>query len=249
SEIYLNLGRLDVAEKMARQAVAHADVSEDWFQMLGQRTYLANVLHQLGRSDEAEQLFIEAERQQSSSSPGYRHLYSVQGFWYCDLLLAERRVPEVLQRAHDALRIATMRARPLEIALDSLTLARAYMATEPTNREAAEPHLRDALSHLRKAGNEDEIPRGLLARATFHRLADDLSSAMKDLDAAQKLCRRHDLRLFEADVALERARCQLAAGERADAGATLSVARELIAAMNYGRYRSELTRLQAELAG
>ena len=93
----------------------------------------------------------------------------------------------------------------------------------------------------------DHLPRGLLARAAFHRLRDDLPSARKDLDAVQTLVRRHGLRLFEADLALEQTRCHLAARDRASARTTLEHARKLITAMSYGRRVRELKALDDEM--
>ena len=84
-------------------------------------------------------------------------------------------------------------------------------------------------------------------RGTWIRLRADLDLAWKDLDAVAKLVRRHGLRLFEADLALERTRCHLAAGDEDAARETLDTARELITDMDYGRRRPELADLEAEL--
>jgi len=65
----------------------------------------------------------------------------------------------------------------------------------------------------------------------------------------RKLVHRHGLRLFEADLALEETRYHLAVGDKSSAKATLTKARELIAAMNYGRRCSELAALEDELVG
>ena len=48
----------------------------------------ADALHQAGRRAEAETRFREAEQMQAERQPDYPLLYSLQGFQYCDLLLA-----------------------------------------------------------------------------------------------------------------------------------------------------------------
>lgn len=88
SELELTLGELAAAERDAREAVAFADRSEDTFHRTGMRTTLADALHQAGRREEALALFREAEALQATWQPEYSRLYSLQGFRFCDLLLA-----------------------------------------------------------------------------------------------------------------------------------------------------------------
>lgn len=247
SQLLLALGELEPAEARAREAVAHADASGDWFQQMGKRSNHADTLHQLGRTAEAQALFAEAERVQVERQPTHPLLYSMPGYWYCDLLLAAGEAREVLRRASQTLAWMTAQGWLLDIALHHLSLGRAHLATTPPDFSASEPHLRAAVDGLRASGHTDDIPRGLLARAVFHRLRDDLPSAWKDLDAVATLVRRHGLRLFEADLALEQTRCHLAASNRDSARTTLEHARKLITEMSYGRRVPELNALDAEL--
>jgi hypothetical protein len=89
SELELSLGDVASALADAQQAVAHADRSGDAFERMSDRTTLADALHQAGQSSEAEALFREAEALQAEDQPDYPLLYSLQGFQYCDLLLAD----------------------------------------------------------------------------------------------------------------------------------------------------------------
>ncbi len=72
----------------AEQSVTYADRSGDAEERMVNRTTHADALHQAGRRAEAETRFREAEQMQAESQPGYPLLYSLQGFKYCDLLLA-----------------------------------------------------------------------------------------------------------------------------------------------------------------
>jgi len=247
SKLHLALGELASAETRARDAVAHADASEDWGWQVVMRGTHGDALHQLGRIAEARALFVEAERIQVEQVPHYPLLTSAEGHRYRDLLLAAGEAHEVLRRAAQTLEWMSTTRWPLYIALEHLSLGHAYLATTPPDLGAAEPHLRAAVDGLRASGQTHEIPRGLLARAAFHRLRDDLPSAWKDLDAIQTLVRRHGLRLFEADLALEQTRCHLAANKRESARTTLEHARKLITEMSYGRRVPELNALDAEL--
>ena len=68
--------------------MTYADRSGDAFQRMAMRTTHADALHQAGRRAEAEARFREAEQMQAERQPDYPLLYSLQGFRYCDLLLA-----------------------------------------------------------------------------------------------------------------------------------------------------------------
>jgi hypothetical protein len=88
SELELSLGKLTDALKDAEQSVAYADRSGDAFQRTARRTALADAQHQAGNRDEADRLLQEAEAMQAERQLGYPRLYSLQGFQYCDRLLA-----------------------------------------------------------------------------------------------------------------------------------------------------------------
>ena len=89
SELELTLGEVAGAVGAAEQSVTYADRSGDAFQRMSKRTTHADALHQAGRRDEAEARFREAEQMQAERQPDYPLLYSLPGFQYCDLLLAE----------------------------------------------------------------------------------------------------------------------------------------------------------------
>jgi len=98
SELELTLGQVGAAVQDAGRGVEYADRSGDAFQRMSKRTALADALCQAGQQDKAAELLRQAELMQAEDQPEYPLLYSVQGFGYCDLLLApaERAAWEVL---------------------------------------------------------------------------------------------------------------------------------------------------------
>jgi hypothetical protein len=76
--------------------------------------------------------------------------------------------------------------------------------------ESARRHLDAAVEGLRKAGQEQYFPNGLLARAAFRRDTGDLHGAQEDLAETHEIASRGGMRLFLADYHLERARLLLA---------------------------------------
>ncbi|MFH1466055.1 MAG: toll/interleukin-1 receptor domain-containing protein, partial [Pseudomonadota bacterium] len=203
SELHATLGQLAEAEARAREAMAHADRSGDAFQRMGMRTTLADALHQRGRWEEARALFAEAEALQAEWQPHNPLLYSLQGYRYSDLLLGAGEAGEARRRGETALVISERNRWLLDNALDHLLLGRAAQALG--DRPAARTHLDQAVAGLRAAGQQDDLPRGLLARAACLRVHGDPTAAAHDLAEATRIARRGGMRLHLADAALEAA--------------------------------------------
>ena len=125
SELHLAAGAAARAVDVARQAVALADRSGDAFQRMGKRTTLADALHQAGDVAGAAALFAEAEISQRTMQPEYPLLYSLRGYQYHDLLLAQGQADEVLRRATQTLAWDEPFGRLLDTGLHHLALGRA----------------------------------------------------------------------------------------------------------------------------
>jgi tetratricopeptide (TPR) repeat protein len=88
SELEVTLGRVGEAVADARRAIDFADRSGKWEERMINRTTAADALHQSGEWDEARRLFEQAETLQRERQPEFDRLYSLQGFRFCDLILA-----------------------------------------------------------------------------------------------------------------------------------------------------------------
>jgi hypothetical protein len=88
SQLEVTLGRLSDAVVDARQSIAYADQSGDAFERMTKRITAADALRESGQRAVAGELFAEAERMQKEWQPEFDLLYSLQGFLYCDWLLA-----------------------------------------------------------------------------------------------------------------------------------------------------------------
>ena len=248
SELLQARGELSEALAQARRSVELADKSGDAFQRMSKRATLAAALHATGLREDAAAQFEEAERMQKERQPAYPRLYSLQGFRYCDLLLDQGRDAEVRKRAAQALEWGRTRYSLLSIALDHLSLGRAHLLaaqrTPAGDLAAATSHLQQAVDGLRRAGQQDYLPLGLLARAALHTHTGAFAAARHDLDEALALATRCGFRLHLADAHLGHARLALA--EASPAAAThLALAREIITATGYHRRDAELAALEA----
>jgi hypothetical protein len=98
------------------------------------------------------------------------------------------------------------------MALDHLTQGRAALfqaILEGSSPAAAHASLQAAVDGLRRSGNIDYLPRGLLTRAWLRSLTGSGTgpeSAQSDLDEAWEIAERGSMRLFLADIHLYRAR-------------------------------------------
>ena len=247
SELHLTLGNVEEAVRVGRESVELAERSGDAFWRMGKRTTHADALHQAGRLEESAALFREAEGLQVEWQPQYPLLYSLWGYRYCDLLLSEAKLPglqkervaAVIERGEKMFEWRVPGDSILDIALDHLTLGRAHHLLN--NPKAATHHLDHAVDGLRQAGQDHEIPRGLLARAAH--LRDLSANPLPDLHEALDLAERGGMRLYAADAHLEWTRHALATGDLATAHEHLDAARTLIDATGYARRRAEFDAL------
>ena len=250
-ELFLTIGDIALALGYANQSVDLADRSGDAFERMSDRATLAGTLHQAGRQSEAESLFREADEMQKDWQPEYPFLYSLGGFRYCDLLLSQGKYQEVLSRAEQTLEWAKTERVLLDIALDYLSLGRAHLfhalqEGSPDFASAAE-HLNKAVDGLRQSGNQDDIPRGLLAKAELYRMQGEFERAQHDIKEAMTIAERGEMGLHQADCHLEYARLYLAMKETDKAREHLAIARKMIEQRGYHRRDRKVEELEAML--
>jgi tetratricopeptide (TPR) repeat protein len=251
SELYLTIGNLPQALKLAQQSIELADRSGDEFQRNQTRARLANTLHQGGSAAEAAAAFREAEEIQKQHQPGYALLYSMSGFQYCDLLLGQRQVQEVKERSTRTLEWAKQHLGLLSVALDYLSLARAWLLEAQQSGAGdttqASELLQRAVDGLRQAGMMDFLPRRLLARAELHRVRGDYEKAERDLAEVLRIAKRSGMGLHLADYHLESARVHLAQSNKDKAREHWITAKAMIERMSYHRRDKEVNEIAERL--
>ena len=259
SELQLSLGRIALAMADAERSVDYADRSGDAGWRMASRTTLADARHQQGEWEAARRGFAEAEAMQAEFQPHYPLLYSLWGFRYGELLLAEaeraawggpaagedsKACAQVAQRAAQTLKWVEPQDWLLDIALDHLTLARCALYADLLHDrepgEDAQQHTEAAVAGLRQANAEEFIVRGLLTRAWLRHCLKNMDGAQADLAEAQRIAERGGMKLHLADIALTRARLF---NDKAE----LAKARALIEECGYGRRREELADAEARL--
>jgi hypothetical protein len=142
---------------------------------------------------------------------------------------------EVLERAQATINIANQHSHLHSTALDKLSIGKALMlqATDNNSSDFRETDdcLNQAVNDLREAGYQDDLPRGLLARATLFRHQKDFLKSWNDLDEAREIAEYGQMRLFLTDYhqeACRNIRSQLANKDYQiiEDGETLSLSKE-----------------------
>ncbi len=252
SELHLTLGRIQNAIDYARNSVAFAQKSGVLFEKIKSHSRLANSLLQAGRIFEAENLFFEAEGLWKEYQSQLPYIPSTEGFWFCDLLLSQGQLIQVEKRAALSLKEYSQKDNVLlDMALDKLSLGWVYLlqAIHEKTRDftKAADFLNDAVDGLRESGNQDELPRGLFARAELYRYQSKFKEAWTDLEEAKEIAERGQMNLWLADYHLEAARLSLAQGKTKAAAEHYNEAETLVRQMDYHRRDPELLLIQAEL--
>jgi class 3 adenylate cyclase len=231
SELVLTLGDVTEAVTSAELAVTYAERSGDAFTRIVSRTIQANTLHQMGRLTEARLRFEQAEQLEKERMSNYPLLHSLQGYQYCELLLAaaERAAwgaddgtegkkdsltacREVSRRATQTFQWAKQRDSLLDIALNYLTLGRAALFEAILDHSVfpvSRTQLDLAVSDLRCAGDQQYLASGLLSRAWLRVRVGARTgpeSAQADLDEVCEIAEHGSMPLFLADAHLYRAR-------------------------------------------
>ncbi len=253
SNLYLTTGNLARALDYAQQGIYLAERSGNYFQSLINRITLADALHHAGRISEAEAIFREAEEMQKKDQPEYSYFYSLGGFQYCDLLLSQGKYQDVQKKVSQTIEIAKEQRWLLNIALDNLSIGRAHFLQAIHEKKydfnRAAEHLNLAVDGLRRAGQQQYMPHGLLSRSELYIVRREFDKAQRDLNEAMTIAERGGMGLHQADCYLGYARLYLAMGDKGKARESLATAREMIVKMSYHLRDDELAVLESDIVG
>lgn len=220
SETEMMVGQLDQALVTSALTVM-ADKTVALTYRIGPRGIRGAVLHAKGDFAGAQRVFKQAEDLQRAFQPAYPLLYSLQGFYFCDLLLTGGGYDAVIERIQSTLKWSTANGFPRDIALDELNLVRAKCGAMLNSiRNGKSKGWDDSLQEIRsllgvavhKLRNVGEVRYAVAAfilRGVFRRNLGDWSGAQSDLDEAEEIAELGDMKLSLCDIALEKARLLL----------------------------------------
>ena len=165
------------------------------------------------------------------------------------MLISQGKYQVVLTRGHQTIKV--FKEACLSISLDNLSLGKAFLLQaqqEGSNDfSQAKKHLNLAIEGLQQFGGQEQIIRGLLARAKLYLANDDFDFAKRDLDEAMTIVERSGMRLYQADCHLEYARFNIEIGEKEEAGKNLLTAKEMIGNMEYHLRDGDILEIEEQL--
>jgi hypothetical protein len=217
SAIQLALGYIRASRDSARQAIALADKSGDFFLRVTSRTGLADIDHHAGRLNEAKKSLRSAESIQKSAAPSGVLGYSMQAYRICDILLSDGNFSEVLERSPAMIRWAEYNNIALDMGLSQTVLSQAQFQEVMTPCEnecirdvsTALDSMNLAVEHLRKSSDQFYLARGLLVRSELHRVMREYPRSQCDLDEAFSIAVASGSMLLKCDAHLECSRLLL----------------------------------------
>ncbi|MCP4156091.1 MAG: hypothetical protein GY757_50695, partial [bacterium] len=203
-------------------------------------------------------LFLEAEEKQKKRQPQFPYLYSVQGFRYCDLLLGKGAFAEAMERAEKTLEWTKKYLGLLDVALDHLTLGRAWLQ-QAQQKESAEREkvpevpggdfaragvfLDRAVAGLREAGAQEFLAKGLLARAAYYRHIRRYEKARLDLNESLDIAQSGCMKLFIVDYHLEMGKVERDVGKVKEAEEHFRIAGIIMAETGYKKRVPKVTKV------
>lgn len=251
----------------------NTEKTETFFQaihyLISSLTNKAFALNQQGKLDDALNLFSQALKIHTYRHIKYNLLYSRPGFQFNETQLSKvesyiqivrhkeltpkekyfisKICNDSTQHAQTTLEWTKIDGDLLGLSYEYLILSKSeiyksWILSEPYK----EKHINTAMYYLRRSGRLDYIPYGLLLQAISNKLLLKMELSKQDLDEAWEIAIRGPMRLFMADIHINRAR--LFYGEEKypweSPKKDIQEARKLIEECNYWRRKEELEQLE-----
>jgi len=256
-KLYLALGNLEESITCADHCLALINEFPASYQQVGLIVAKGANLHQLGRFDDARDVFRSAENLHQALRPKTKYplLYAFRGYRYCDLLLDIGDVHEIQRRAEKVLEALSVEEIPyFALGISHLFLELAclflFLRGGTNSYYMAEEHMGKAMEYLSRAGQQVHITRGLLACAELQRIKGCFVDAQHNLDDALEIATRSCMKCLECDTHLEYCRLIFSMKRAANdtvyenplviAGDHLSKAQSIIADIGYRRREPEV---------
>ncbi|MGI9486365.1 MAG: hypothetical protein ACR2RF_10905 [Geminicoccaceae bacterium] len=245
--VNLALGNIIVAQEFAELATTYADRSKSIHERVARRTALAESYHKSGNLDASMAYFEEAEAIRKEAHPESPQLVGLWNHRYCDLLIEKGMANKALKRAVHSLNCGLQndKSSMQHIGISLLTKGQAERAMG--NPDSAMLTLDQAMEHLRRANNIENISSCLIARAAFFCETGTYEKSRRDLSEVMRLATRCGMRLHECDAHLEYARLALAEGNPDAALPHFKSADVLVNECGYHRRDPEIVELKEKL--
>ncbi len=244
ADLQFQTGEIEAGLDSAKKALEMSEKARSYEDIMSSKPYLGWILHLLGKSEEAEKEFKEADELEVKMG-GYR-LYSLRGVQYADFLISMERIDESFELTKQNLEICQKN----NLLNDISRCYRCLGAIERIrgNKKQAKEHLENALEIARKVGMTFIEIEALLERGRLNLDIEKYEEAIGDAEQVLKICGRTGFRFYEPGAEIVLAKGQLALKEFEESKTNARTAYEKAIGMKYRWAEGDAAHLLGEIA-
>jgi tetratricopeptide (TPR) repeat protein len=250
SNVYQNLaglqfrtGEFEPGLESAKKALDTAEKARSDFSIIHSKAYLAWILHLLGRGEEADNWFRQADELQIKIDGD--QLYGLAGVRFADFLISMKRIDEALELTIQNLEICQSQNWLIEISRCHRCLGAIERISG--NHNEAEIHLQNAIEIARKVGVPELEIAALLEFRRLHLDMGRYEDAIRDAKEVLKICVRTSFKLYEPEAEIVLSKAYLALTDFEQVKTVANSAYEKAVGMNYQWPEGDAAHLLGEL--
>ncbi len=229
ADLQFRTGELGPGLESAQRSLEMAEKAKDDFNIWISKAYLGWMFYLLGKSEEAEKNFKEADKIILKSEG--RRLRCLPGVHYADFLVSMEMIDEAFELTRQNLMICQRNNWTNSISRCHRCLG--AIERLKGNKNKAEEHLKNALEIARKVGTPFLEIEALLERDRLNLDMGKYEDAIGDAEQVLKICGRTGFRFYEPEAEIVLARAQLAQKDFKESEAYAKSAYEKASGMKY----------------
>jgi tetratricopeptide (TPR) repeat protein len=243
ADLQIKTGELESGLDNSKESLDAAEKAKSNWHILVSKSSLAWILHLLGKTKEAGEVFKQSDELETKVS-GYQ-LYSLRGVHYADFLTSMNKIDEAFELTKQNLEICQRN----NLTNDISRCHRCLGALEwiKGNHEDAEAHLQTALELARKVGQPALEIEALIEFGRLHLDRGKYGDAVKSANAVLKLCERTGFKLYEPEAEVVLGKAYLASGDTEQAETFAQSAYKKAVGMKYRWAEGDAAHLLGEL--
>jgi tetratricopeptide (TPR) repeat protein len=244
-DLHFRAGELERALLSAKKALGVAEKANSARDIIDSKVYLAWILFLLGKVEEADNWFRQADDLKIKIHPEGHRLSSLYGVFFADFLLSIKRIDEAFELTKQNLEICESQ----NWINDSSRCHRCLGTIERTKgyHKKAENHLQNALEIARKVGVPVLEIEALLESSRLHLDIGRHEDATRDAKKVLKICAWTGFKLYEPEAEMVLSKGYMALNDIEHAKTLAHSAYEKAITMNYRWQEGDAAHLLGEI--